>query len=332
MDREKYRDQDALRKVVGPDYVPGEFHPIEFTLSYERLPNSDKNELVVRAESQVVGTIPTRYISQAVSSIKLLGLPPFRVPGVIRSNSSGLFNFFIWRKKLLDPGVSLWCNYAEHEDAVVAPNTRERAAGDIVVTVTLKPFGKLSLADSNVPPDWIESRAWEQWEAPVDIVAGAMFYLDDLEKLLGSPRLGGYFVPTPVQFLREPTNEHDANAITIRVHGTRLGYVSRHKAERIAPFLDRHGISSFLLAGVLRGDPPVVGCEIWIERRITRAPDLSKAIHIEEHEKADWPPRPGEAGHFRLSRQVGAETKSTEDDTSSKGCLTGFFRLLGLMS
>ena len=116
------------------------------------------------------------------------------------------------------------------------------------------------------------------------------------------------------------------------MHGTRLGYVSRHKAERIAPFLDRHGISSFLLAGVLRGDPPVVGCEIWIERRITRAPDLSKAIHIEEHEKADWPPRPGEAGHFRLSRQVGAETKSTEDDTSSKGCLTGFFRLLGLMS
>ena len=331
LNREKYRDQQALKRALSHNHIQGEFHPIDFTLSYERLPSASKNELVVRAEDFVVGTIPTRYISEAVSSIKILDLPPFRVPGVIRSNNAGQFNFFIWRKKLLDPGVSLWGESSEREEAVISASTREPQTGDIFITLTIRPFGELRFAQGNVSPGWIENRAWMHWEAPVNIVAGAQYYVEDLQKLLGPPRLGGHFIPTPVQFLREPTNEYDPNAIVIRVNDTRLGYVPRERARHIAPILDRERMSEFHLAGVLRGDHPQVGCEVWISRRLTRAPDLANAIHIEEQEKTLWPPPAGEAGHFVPLRKLEPQKDAAgEKEAARKGCLSrvlGWFRI-----
>ena len=243
LNREKYRDQQMLQEVVGPGYEPGFYYPVAFVISYEKLPSSTKHELVVRAKERVVGTIPTRYTSGTVAAIKSLELGPYRVPGVIRSGPDGVLNFYIWPGKLLDSGVSLWNFDSSSENAVVGPDYCNKPDEDVVLTYRLSPEGRLTIADCNVSNDWKDTSAWQGWERPADIIAGAMYYTENLENLMGPSRLGGYFTPVDVEFRRDPLNQHDQYAIEIKVHEKLLGYVSRHQAARISPYLDKKGMS-----------------------------------------------------------------------------------------
>lgn len=120
-----------------------------------------------------------------------------------------------------------------------------------------------------VRSDWIEARAWLNWEAPRNYVAGEASYLTALRALTGPPCESGYCIPVVVRLVREPRNPYDSNAIRAEVGGTCIGYLRRHLAGQIAPALDRSRVREFEVAGLLRGgstSAPNVGCHIWLDR------------------------------------------------------------------
>lgn len=96
-------------------------------------------------------------------------------------------------------------------------------------------------------------------------------------------------------------------------------------------------MSTFKVAGVLRGDPPRVACEIWLGRRLTRGIDLSEVINVQEFQQRQWPPLPGDAGHFIekvapiSNRQVRAPNPTqNKQPENNPGCLAGLLSLFGL--
>jgi hypothetical protein len=52
--------------------------------------------------------------------------------------------------------------------------------------------------------------------------------------------------------VREPENEHDANAVAVYSMGRKVGHLSAVKAEAYAPLLDRLGADAFLVGGTSR--------------------------------------------------------------------------------
>ena len=68
-------------------------------------------------------------------------------------------------------------------------------------------------------------------------VAGEQYHQDHLRRI--SPgKLNDQRRYDTARLIREPANEHDANAVRIDVKGSPIGYLPSHNAETLAPSLD----------------------------------------------------------------------------------------------
>ncbi len=148
-----------------------------------------------------------------------------------------------------------------------------------------------SLPDANVPADWIERRAWLDWEPPRNYIAGEARHLEALERIAGPTCEEGYCFAVPVEFVREPRNPYDGNAFRAEVGGYLVGHLRRHLAAQLASPLDSAGCSRFTVAGVVRGgstSAPNLGVHVWLGRRLSPGPVIE--IADDAHE-VPWPPR-----------------------------------------
>jgi hypothetical protein len=153
------------------------------------------------------------------------------------------------------------------------------------------PFWRRSakLAGQNVAADW-RSGEWRSWPAPHNFIAGESHYMPALASLAGPPCETGYCIPVEVVLTREPTNPYDPNAIRAEVHGLHVGYLARHLAAQISPALDRAGVASFAVCGVLRGgwqDAQYFGVHVWLDRRTRPGPSIEQ---MDEAGAVQWPP------------------------------------------
>lgn len=151
------------------------------------------------------------------------------------------------------------------------------------------------LADPNVPADWIETKAWLGWGAPLDVVSGESFYKDVFLSLAGPPIRQGYLIAVSATLRREPDNAHDSNAIRVELGGRGVGHLPRGLAASIAPLLDRFSIAHFSIAGLVRGGSetaPNFGLHLWPERRTSPGPEIKFTGGA--FPKAPWPPWDGE--------------------------------------
>lgn len=149
--------------------------------------------------------------------------------------------------------------------------------------------------EANTPDDWIDRQEWQQWEAPLNIPTGESNYTYHLLRLVGAPRPGGYLVPVEVDLAREPSNPFDQNAIRVQVRGYRVGYVPADIAVRVAPVMDLLHMKGFRLAGLLKGGDSesfnnVVGCQLWVHRRLTTGLDLLDFTKMKSIFRSTWPP------------------------------------------
>jgi tetratricopeptide (TPR) repeat protein len=140
----------------------------------------------------------------------------------------------------------------------------------------------------SVDARWAQSD-WRAWEPPANLVVGESHHGDSFVALAGSPRQSGYLVPVAVEFVREPDNPYDDNAIRVQVDGRPVGHVQRAVAAVLSISLDTAACKSFTLAGLIRGgsmSAPNFGVQVWLDRRLTPAPSFSRA----PVSFASWPP------------------------------------------
>ena len=152
-------------------------------------------------------------------------------------------------------------------------------------------FRRKTKIPPNVPADWVERGLWLDWEAPRNAVAGEASNTLALSALAGPTCEDGYCFPRPVVFVREPTNPYDGNALRAEVDGQMVGYLRRQIAEVVAPPCDRAGLSTFAVAGLLRGgstSAPNLGCHVWLSRRLSPGPRMITLR--DESWEVPWPP------------------------------------------
>jgi hypothetical protein len=151
---------------------------------------------------------------------------------------------------------------------------------------------RLPLAPPNVPPDWVATDAWREWEAPKDLTRGGYDHMEALAALAGRPRPGGWLLPVAATLVRDP--HHDAIAIRVEVADRQVGRLAAILARQLAPRMDRDGIRGFAVCAVIRGgspESPGLGVHLWLGRRPAQGPEL-----LLDGELGDvpWPPDPGE--------------------------------------
>jgi hypothetical protein len=143
-----------------------------------------------------------------------------------------------------------------------------------------------------VPADWMESKAWLQWEGPRNYIAGEASYEKALQAITGPVCDDGYCRPTVVRFIREPQNRYDANAFRAEVQGRRIGYLRRHVAAQMAPPLDRARLAAFEVPGLLRGGSkgaPNIGCHVWLGRCVSPAGLALELPDTDAEWEVGWP-------------------------------------------
>lgn len=72
-------------------------------------------------------------------------------------------------------------------------------------------------------------------------IVGTAHWVSDAER----SRYGGQ----TYELVREPDNEHDANAVAVYGRGRKVGYLSAAKAAGLAAELDRIGVAAFIVSG-----------------------------------------------------------------------------------
>lgn len=141
--------------------------------------------------------------------------------------------------------------------------------------------------------DWIAAAAWRRWEAPRNYVAGEASYAAGLRALTGPVCRGGYCRAVVVEFVREPGNQYDPNALRAVVESHHIGYLRRHLAARIAPALDGSRLSAFEVPGILRGgssSAPNVGCHVWLGRCVSPSGMQIDLPRSDPEWEVPWPP------------------------------------------
>ncbi|MCF6095420.1 HIRAN domain-containing protein [Thermovorax subterraneus] len=157
--------------------------------------------------------------------------------------------------------------------------------------IVLKP--KIKIADSNISPNWIETEEWRSWEAPLDLVRGESYRQKNLRTFAGKPRENGYLIPKAVTLVREPNNKYDPNAIRVEVEGLHVGYIAKEFAAKLAFVMDLLNVTSFQVAGVIRGGSfaaPTLGVHIWLNKRITKGPVIEITNALRQSYQVPWPP------------------------------------------
>lgn len=154
----------------------------------------------------------------------------------------------------------------------------------------------IEVSDANVLDDWGDSQEWRLWDPPLNIVRGESFRQKNLQQIAGKPRANGYLVPVRVTLVREPYNEHDSNAVRVEIEGLHIGYIAKEFARILSQIMDTTKILSYNIAGVIRGGSftaPTLGVHIWLDRRLSRGPVITKNELISgmlSSYKSPWPP------------------------------------------
>lgn len=100
------------------------------------------------------------------------------------------------------------------------------------------------------PFDLWGQRSWYGQE-----VVGESHYVKEIRSLFdGEPGAVGDELYLTAQLIPEPDNNHDPNAVSVRINGTRVGYLPREDAGRYA------GVLSALME---RGMLPQVQARVW---------------------------------------------------------------------
>ena len=149
-------------------------------------------------------------------------------------------------------------------------------------------FRRPRATPANTASGW-ESSAWHGWEAPRNIVRESHSQ-HALAKLCGAVCSEGYLVPVPVRLRRDPGNHHDPNAVGAFVAGEHVGHLRAEVAAHAAAGCDRAGISSWAVAGLIRGGSTradYFGVHLWMSRLIEPGPlvELPPALWT-----VSWPP------------------------------------------
>lgn len=81
----------------------------------------------------------------------------------------------------------------------------------------------------------------------------------------GVPRDVGTGKWVTLYLVREPTNEHDRNAVKVLWGQRHVGYLSSARAEKAAPYLDRIGPGRvFAVTGIARKESRGRGLRVWL--------------------------------------------------------------------
>ena len=149
---------------------------------------------------------------------------------------------------------------------------------------------------ANVEAGWEEAGEWRRsWGCPLNVVREG-FHQEHLVAMCGPPRKQGYLIPVAATLIREPENQHDRNAVRVEVDGRLVGYVRRDMASSVGPWMDKAGLSSFVLCGLIRGGATrakTIGIHVWTDRRLSPGPEMSLKGDVDTV-RVSWPPRDGE--------------------------------------
>jgi hypothetical protein len=149
-----------------------------------------------------------------------------------------------------------------------------------------------TVAEANVPDNWIETGVWRDWvDCPHNVVRGEAQYQEDIRGLAGPIGKKGVLIPVPVVLKREPSNRYDENAIRAEIAERVVGYLARDIAAALAPLLDSNSIPSFQVAGVIRGGwkkDANLGVHLWLHRRLAPGPRIT--LEGMEAFAVSWPP------------------------------------------
>ncbi|ADQ06468.1 HIRAN domain protein [Caldicellulosiruptor hydrothermalis 108] len=162
---------------------------------------------------------------------------------------------------------------------------------------------KIEIAEPNVSPNWIENKEWFLWEAPLNLVRGESYRQNNLQTLVGKPCKKGYLVPKEITLVREPDNKYDRNAIRAEIEGVHVGYIAKEIASKLAPTMDVLNITSFQVAGLIRGGSrtiPTLGVHIWLDKRISKGPIIEITPELQQSYQVSWPPLEKEINNEEL--------------------------------
>jgi hypothetical protein len=141
-------------------------------------------------------------------------------------------------------------------------------------------------------------------------VVGERHYQDTLWRVAGGRTTERVRVETQATLVREPDNPHDANAISVRIEGSTVGYLCRDDARAYRPGLleleARHGarisLAGVVVGGGIRQDGPgMLG--IWLSHDPV---DFGPAPIVP-------PPVPALAGAIRTGRTEALLTDAEDD-------------------
>lgn len=127
---------------------------------------------------------------------------------------------------------------------------------------------------ADTPPDWAQSKVWADWEPLLWAVAGESHHRESFDALLGST--GDGLFPKIAALVREPTNQHDPNAIKVEIDTRLVGYIKKELAAAFARPLDDAGCRALLVPAVIFADPQQDSRHVWLwlRRRLSDGPDL----------------------------------------------------------
>jgi hypothetical protein len=131
------------------------------------------------------------------------------------------------------------------------------------------------LETANVATGWAQSELWRSWGSPTNLIRGESRHQDVFLRQWRIDPTHQHWEPVAVDFIREPQNPVDPNAIRAELEGKQIGYLAREVAEIFSAQLDRAGCTRFTIAGVVCGgstDAPTFGVHVWLDKRITEAP------------------------------------------------------------
>ena len=83
---------------------------------------------------------------------------------------------------------------------------------------------------------------WDDDRFPVDVV-GEGARQDVLLEHCGGYNRNGHYKICAVTLVREPTNDHDPNAVVVLLDGAPVGYLSKGHARRFQKALREHGVN-----------------------------------------------------------------------------------------
>lgn len=138
------------------------------------------------------------------------------------------------------------------------------------------------LQAANVPPDWLQSTLWRNWDSPLNLIRGESRHQEVFLRRWSIDSATQHWVPVAVALIREPKNPVDTNAIRAELDGEQVGYLAREVAAEFSPQLDRAGRERFVVAGVVCGgsaDAPNFGLHVWLDKRLSEGPPWDGAGH-----------------------------------------------------